>query len=127
MFICTTPMFDNDNISAQSTADDASNALALAKEMIIATRQVPIPNIKRTLEIRVGIHVGELSCGVLGERLPKFTVFGSSVMQTCHPSTIRVTKAFHDALSQVEDWQEKEIITVKNMGGVDTYMLNPFQ
>jgi class 3 adenylate cyclase len=120
-------MFDNDNISAQSTADDASNALALAKEMIIATRQVPIPNIKRTLEIRVGIHVGELSCGVLGERLPKFTVFGSSVMQTCHPSTIRVTKAFHDALSQVEDWQEKEIITVKNMGGVDTYMLNPFQ
>ncbi|KAL3786124.1 hypothetical protein ACHAWO_008016 [Cyclotella atomus] len=126
-------MFDNDNISAQSTADDASNALALAKEMIIATRQVPIPNIKRTLEIRVGIHVGELSCGVLGERLPKFTVFGSSVnlaarmKQTCHPSTIRVTKAFHDALSQVEDWQEKEIITVKNMGGFDTYMLNPFQ
>jgi class 3 adenylate cyclase len=130
VYICTTAMFGKD--TAKSTVNEAADALSLAKDMIKAARTVSIPNkAKQTVEIRVGIHRGDLTCGVLGERLPKFTVFGSSVnlaarmLQTCHPSMIHVTKAFHDALPQLEDWQKKEFLTVKNMGQVETYLSNP--
>ena len=93
----------------------------------------PKKNHIHTLEIRVGIHIGEITCGVLGERLPKFTVFGNAVNlaarmeQTCLPSRIRVTKEFFDRLSKPENVQEKEVISVKNMGEVETYLINPLQ
>lgn len=45
--------------------------------------------------------------------------------ETCLPSRIRVTKDFFDALPRSETWQEKEIILVKNMGEVETYLLDP--
>lgn len=129
MFICTTAMIDNDS---NETGANAANVLNLAKEMIREAQRVLVPNrSKQTVKIRVGIHRGDLTCGVLGERLPKFTVFGSSVnlacrmKQTCPPNRIRVTKAFYEALPE-ENWQEKEIISVKNMGEVETYVLNPF-
>ena len=62
---------------------------------------------------------------------PRFSSSGSSVnmaarmKETCLPSRIRVTKDFFDALPRSETWQEKEIILVKNMGEVETYLLDP--
>ncbi len=46
------------------------------------------------LEIRVGIHVGPTTCGVLGKVMPRFQVFGSAVNlaarmeQTSKPSMV---------------------------------------
>lgn len=134
-YLCTVGLFEEDPDN-NSLAESAANALKMAKEMVREARQIRLPKKSeiRTLEIRVGIHVGELTCGVLGERLPKFTVFGNSVNlaarmeQTCLPSMIRVTRDFFDLLSNHEDeeWQEKEVISVKNMGKVETYLLNPY-
>ena len=82
-FICATNLFDDDD--DEDFIDDgnklknaALSALAIAKDMIIEARKVMIPskNAIETLQVRVGIHIGEVTCGVLGERLPKFTVFG---------------------------------------------------
>lgn len=132
-FICTTDMFDKDDLD-KDNAKAAASALKVAKKMVREARQVLVPTKSRqTLEIRVGIHVGDLTCGCLGERLPKFTVFGSSVnlaarmKQTCPPNRIRVTKEFFDTIPLTEDWQEKEVISVKNMGQVETYLLNPLK
>lgn len=64
--------------------DAAIRALAMAKDMIIESTNVRIPydsGEKRlsggTLQIRVGIHVGDVTCGVLGQRLPKFITCGT--------------------------------------------------
>ena len=132
-YICTTPMFDQDE--DKNDPITAENVLKMAKEMVKEARRVLVPkkNLIQTLEIRVGIHRGELTCGVLGERLPKFTVFGSAVNlaarmeQTCTPSKIRVTKDFFQTLSESEGkiLEAKEVISVKNMGQVETYLLNP--
>ena len=134
-YICTTNLFDNDDECGSNNAkeDAAVSALAMAKDMVREARRVFLPKKNRinTLEIRVGIHIGEITCGVLGERLPKFTVFGNAVNlaarmeQTCLPSRIRVTKDFFDLLPKTKEWQQKERIAVKNMGEVDTYLLNP--
>ncbi|KAL7534322.1 hypothetical protein ACHAXR_005794, partial [Thalassiosira sp. AJA248-18] len=130
-YICTTGLFDSED--ATDKINNPAAALGMAKEMIRESRRVFIPkkNHIHTLEIRVGIHIGEITCGVLGERLPKFTVFGNAVNlaarmeQTCLPSRIRVTKDFFDLLPESEEWEQKETIAVKNMGEVETYLLNP--
>ena len=87
-----------------------------------------------TLEIRVGIHVGDITCGVLGQRLPKFTICGTTVNlaarmeQTSKPSMIRVTKGFHDLIGDNEQgWLKKETVALKNMGKVESYLLDPFR
>ena len=46
--------------------------------------------------------------------------------QTSLPSKIRVTKDFYDLVSDIEtDWEEHNETSVKNMGKIDTYLLNP--
>lgn len=55
--------------------------------MIYATQDVSVLAKERgrrilwleSLQIRVGIHIGEVVAGVLGETLPKFTLFGHNV------------------------------------------------
>ena len=78
-YICTTNLFDEEQFGG-NVSDAACAALNMAKDMVLATQEVLLPNRSRrrnavfdTLEIRVGINVGEVTCGVLGERLPKFT------------------------------------------------------
>jgi hypothetical protein len=69
----------------------------------------------------------ELKFVVLGKRLPKFTVFGSSVNlaarmeQTSVPNRIRMTKDFYDLLpeSDGEIVEASETIRAKNMGKVE--------
>ncbi|KAL7484927.1 hypothetical protein ACHAW6_010530 [Cyclotella cf. meneghiniana] len=123
-YICTANLFDEEKFDGNA-ADAACAALEMAKDMVLATQD-------ETLEIRVGIHIGEVTCGVLGERLPKFTVFGHNVNlaarmeQTCKPNMIRVSEEFWRLVANVEDgWDEYEVITMKNIGDVGTYILDP--
>ena len=48
--------------------------------------------------------------------------------QTSQPGRIRVTKDFYDTVGNVgKGWPEEEVIPLKNMGSVKTYMLNPMR
>jgi hypothetical protein len=48
--------------------------------------------------------------------------------QTSLPSHIRVTKDFHDLVADAKDkWGACEEIESKNMGTVDTYLLDPLK
>ena len=48
--------------------------------------------------------------------------------QTSSPGRIRVTKDFHDIVGDVETcWNEKEVIELKNMGHMETYLLDPIE
>ena len=41
------------------------------------------------LEIRVGIHEGDITCGVLGKLQPRFQVFGSAVNMAARMEQVR--------------------------------------
>ena len=150
--------------------DAAMRALAMAKDMIIEATEVTVPSLtytqeswkNYTVQIRVGIHVGDVTCGVLGQRLPKFTTCGKGkhmvypgssscpdpihlllicnlnqisavnmaarMEQNSQASCIRVTKDFHDTIGDAEKgWKPKEVIPLKNMGDMETYLLDPLE
>mmetsp|Transcript_6992 Transcript_6992/g.15428 ORF Transcript_6992/g.15428 Transcript_6992/m.15428 type:complete len:707 (+) Transcript_6992:43-2163(+) len=145
-YICTANLFDDDHFGGD-VKEAALSALHMAKDMIYASQEVTLPRQKSNksspsspplekLQIRVGIHVGEITCGVLGERLPKFTIFGHNVNlaarmeQTGKPNKIRVTETFHDLLVpdvEEEEWDEFEVVPVKNMGEAGTYVMDPLK
>lgn len=134
-YICLTGLYDEETNEQDTVKADVLRALAMAKDMVRESRNVAIPTkgSPESLEIRVGVHIGPVTCGVLGTRLPKFTVFGSSVNlaarmeQTCIPSMVRVTDDVHDLVGDAEtDWLEHSTISVKNMGEVGTWLLDPF-
>lgn len=128
-YICTAGLFDED----LKNTEKAKRALAMASDMVKEARQVRIPGSDCFVEIRVGMHIGAVTCGVLGQRLPKLTVFGSSVNlaarmeQTSLPSRIRVTEDVYKLVSDDEEdlAGEYKVITVKNMGEVGTWLLDP--
>lgn len=139
-YLCTANLFDGNQQHNGNVKEAALHALNMAKDMILATREVILPSRMfqnsaiETLQIRVGVHVGEVTCGVLGERLPKFTVVGHTMNiaarmeQSSTPNRIRVTEAFHSLVFDAEanNWGEQEIISMKNMGDILTYTLDPF-
>ena len=54
----------------------ARRCLAIAQNMIAESRKVIAPHEpSERSQIRVGTHVGDLSCGVLGRNIPKFCVW----------------------------------------------------
>lgn len=123
----------------ENAKDAATSALNMAKDMIRASREVVVPgksqkSLFETLQIRVGMHVGNVTCGVLGERLPKFSLFGNTINvaarmeQAGKPNKIRVSKAFKSLIDDVFecDWGEYEVISMKNMGDIGTYIFDPF-
>jgi class 3 adenylate cyclase len=139
-YICTTNLFDDHHGGDVKRA--ALSALNMAKDMIYSAKDVRIPTKGKgnkrysleSLQVRVGIHVGEVMCGVLGERLPKFTVLGHSVNvaarmeQTAEANKIRASEAFHDLVSDGDnDWDDYEVIDIKNMGSIGTFTMDPFK
>jgi hypothetical protein len=84
------------------------------------------------LEIRVGIHCGDITCGVLGKLQPRFQVFGSAVNmaarmeQSGAPSQVHVSRDFFETVDLPETvWCHRKRVTVKNMGEVETYYHDP--
>jgi class 3 adenylate cyclase len=140
-YICSTGLMEEDDDEKRNDGgrDAAIRALDMARDMVLTAQEVRVPrgtrgsnDAEETLQIRVGIHVGPITAGVLGHRMPKFSVFGSSVNmaarmeQTSLPGKIRVTENFHDLVGDYENgWEDRESIEVKNMGEVLTYLLNP--
>jgi class 3 adenylate cyclase len=152
-YICATNLLEDDDDDGDEDNNRAKNAairaLAIAKDMVCEARNVNIPcpmgaggmhdawvgqNAAdfETLEIRVGIHCGDVTCGVLGQKMPKFMACGTAVNmaarmeQTSLPSMIRTTREFHDLVGDAEtNWAKKEVIQLKNMGEMETYLLDP--
>lgn len=87
-YICATNLLDDHDDSIENSQDAAVRALSMAKDMINEAICVNVPSPESsadplvstdfvtTLQIRVGIHVGDVTCGVLGQRMPKFTTCG---------------------------------------------------
>ncbi|KAF5825288.1 guanylyl and adenylyl cyclase family member, partial [Dunaliella salina] len=63
-----------------------------------------MPHSSNPVSIRIGIHTGPCVSGLIGTKLPKWTVLGGTINtaaraeQTCRPDHVQVTEATHKLL-----------------------------
>jgi hypothetical protein len=55
-------------------------AQAFAVDMLLASRTVVMPHNGQPTTVRIGLHTGPVTSGLIGSRLPKFSLFGDSMV-----------------------------------------------
>ena len=82
--------------------------------------------------IRVGINIGSVSIGILGNELPRLCVVGNAInmaarlQSTAEIDTIQISRDVYEQLENIEidkkyEFIIKENVFLKNMGSVTTY------
>ncbi len=71
-FVCV------DELNENEVASNASRIMQFAKAMHRESQPVLMPHNKQSVSLRIGIHTGPLVSGLVGSKMPKFTLFGEA-------------------------------------------------
>ena len=106
-------------------------ALDIVKEIKTIKTPDDIP-----LSIRIGINMGNVSVGILGNEIPRLCVIGNTVnmasrlQSTADIDTIQLSRHIYEQLEDIDFDEKFKIITkenvfLKNMGSITTYNIPP--
>ena len=109
-------------------SDTPNQIISLAQEFLEEIKKVPTPD-GNPLQLRIGIHIGEVVVGILGVEIPRLCVVGNTVnmaarlQSTADPDTIQVSKSLFDVVSNTYlIFDTKENVFLKNIGSTTTYI-----
>lgn len=96
---------------------------------------IRLANLK-DLDVRVGIHYGSVSVGIIGKNIPRFAVVGKNVNvaarleSTCDTNKVQISKALGDQLVKHQikvNLGNERIVYLKNIGNYTTYTIDPYE
>lgn len=109
--------------------------IMFAIDIVKQIKTIKTPN-DIQLSIRVGINIGNVSIGILGNEIPRLCVVGNTVnmtsrlQSTADINTIQLSRHIYEQLADIDFGIQLEIIPkenvfLKNMGSVTTYNIIP--
>lgn len=110
--------------------------ILLAIEFMSEIKNIKTPD-DAPLCIRIGINLGTVNVGILGNEIPRLCVVGNAVnvaarlQSTADADTIQISRHIYEKTEEINfgikiDCVEKENIFLKNIGSVTTYNICPF-
>jgi len=107
--------------------------ILFAFEIINEIKYIKTPD-NIPLSIRIGINIGNVSVGILGNEIPRLCVVGNTVnvaarlQSTAEIDTIQISRIVYEQLEDINFDKEfviqvKENVFLKNIGSVTTYIL----
>ncbi len=121
---------------------DAYNHQVVIKEMILLAQEY-IKEIKAIetpddipLQLRVGMTMGNVSIGILGNEIPRLCVVGNAVnvasrlQSSADPDSIQMSRHIYEQLCEITFIKEIEVtkkdnVFLKNLGSITTYVIAP--
>uniref|UniRef100_A0A7S3VP31 Guanylate cyclase domain-containing protein n=1 Tax=Dunaliella tertiolecta TaxID=3047 RepID=A0A7S3VP31_DUNTE len=108
----------------------AHRVLSFAKALLYCAKTVMMPHNGQPTRIRVGMHTGPAVTGLIGTKLPKYSVFGdtmntaSRMESSCPYGCIQISEATH-ALLPGHPFRPTGGVEVKGKGRMDTFIWDP--
>lgn len=113
------------------SGDPRQQAIAIGKLAIAMVQsQAALPTLGgKSLSLRVGVHTGSATAGIIGDTRFSYDVWGDAVnMASCmeshgQPDRIQVSEAYREAVGDAFNLIERGIIEIRSLGPTRTYMI----
>eukprot|EP00200_Dunaliella_tertiolecta_P002526 CAMPEP_0202348956 /NCGR_PEP_ID=MMETSP1126-20121109/6653_1 /ASSEMBLY_ACC=CAM_ASM_000457 /TAXON_ID=3047 /ORGANISM="Dunaliella tertiolecta, Strain CCMP1320" /LENGTH=658 /DNA_ID=CAMNT_0048940695 /DNA_START=339 /DNA_END=2315 /DNA_ORIENTATION=- len=119
-------------VESHDPKESARRVMEFAKAILDVAEQVKMPNTQQPVRIRIGMHTGDVVSGMIGTKLPKFSLFGdamntaSRMESTGVPGRIHVSEATYNLLPHAHgEWEATGGVEVKGKGLMESYLWIP--